>query len=257
MASTLGAHNPLRYRGYVYDTETGLYYLQSRYYDPEMGRFINADGYASTGQGILGTNMFAYCGNNPVKNIDQLGTSYESTGLSNSRFIMVSYGLLLGTGAAVALTLPSSTRKDKAKSEGVAIPDRYTSTKRQYTVYFLSDANSHNDDIVYVGRVKTENFDARMSYHESKGRAYNFSINNLTYAECRFVEQAGMIWCHSINRDNSINNQIRGISPNNPYLEYIMLAAIELMESGRVDEGIFPISYWANQTENMILNGSP
>ena len=44
--------NPLRYRGYYYDTETGFYYLQSRYYDPEHRRFINADTYASTGQGI-------------------------------------------------------------------------------------------------------------------------------------------------------------------------------------------------------------
>ena len=66
MASTLGLHNPLRYRGYVYDTETGLYYLQSRYYNPEWGRFINADGYVSTGQGLLGNNMFAYCLNNPI-----------------------------------------------------------------------------------------------------------------------------------------------------------------------------------------------
>ena len=67
LASTLGAHNPLRYRGYVYDPETKLYFLQSRYYDPELGRFVNADAFASTGQGILGNNMFAYCGNNPVK----------------------------------------------------------------------------------------------------------------------------------------------------------------------------------------------
>ncbi len=58
--------NPLRYRGYYYDTETGFYYLQSRYYDPVTHRFINADSLASTGQGILGTNMFAYCLNNPI-----------------------------------------------------------------------------------------------------------------------------------------------------------------------------------------------
>lgn len=58
--------NPIRYRGYYYDTETGFYYLQSRYYDPALGRFINADRYASTGQEYIGYNMFAYCGNNPV-----------------------------------------------------------------------------------------------------------------------------------------------------------------------------------------------
>jgi RHS repeat-associated protein len=73
MAETLGKLNPLRYRGYVYDTEYGLYYLQSRYYDPNVGRFINADVYAATGQGILGNNMFAYCNNNPVIYCDDAG----------------------------------------------------------------------------------------------------------------------------------------------------------------------------------------
>ena len=53
--------NPLRYRGYYCDSETGFYYLQSRYYDPIVRRFLNADSYGSTGQGILGYNMFAYC----------------------------------------------------------------------------------------------------------------------------------------------------------------------------------------------------
>ena len=76
MASTLGVQNPIRYRGYYYDTETGLYYLQSRYYDPVVGRFLNADGYVSTGQGILGTNMFAYCGNNPVSRFDVSGCNW-------------------------------------------------------------------------------------------------------------------------------------------------------------------------------------
>ena len=76
-ATTLGQDNPLRYRGYVYDQETGLYYLQSRYYDPEMGRFINADAFVSTGQGILGNNMFAYCGNNPVCRYDVGGLFWK------------------------------------------------------------------------------------------------------------------------------------------------------------------------------------
>ena len=65
--------NPLTYRGYVYDGETGLYYLQSRYYDPALGRFINADAFASTGQGLIGNNMFAYCLNNPIMFADFTG----------------------------------------------------------------------------------------------------------------------------------------------------------------------------------------
>ena len=58
---------PYIFRRYYYDYETGFYYLNSRYYDPSTGRFINADGYVSTGQGILGNNMYAYCANNLIK----------------------------------------------------------------------------------------------------------------------------------------------------------------------------------------------
>ena len=66
--------NPIRYRGYVYDTETSLYYLQSRYYDPFTGRFLNADIYCDTGTSTpLSTNMFAYCENNPISNADEGG----------------------------------------------------------------------------------------------------------------------------------------------------------------------------------------
>ena len=65
--------NPLRYRGYVYDQETGFYYLQSRYYDPIICRFVSADSYTSTGQGVSGHDMFIYCNNNPVANVDIAG----------------------------------------------------------------------------------------------------------------------------------------------------------------------------------------
>ena len=65
--------NPIRYRGYYYDTETSLYYLKSRYYDPQVKRFLNADGNVATGQGIVGNNMFAYCINNPVIYADYEG----------------------------------------------------------------------------------------------------------------------------------------------------------------------------------------
>ena len=69
----VAAYNPFRYRGYRYDGDTRLYYLQSRYYDPAIGRFINADGYASTGQGLIGHNMFTYCLNKPIKCKDANG----------------------------------------------------------------------------------------------------------------------------------------------------------------------------------------
>ena len=71
----VGNLNPFRYRGYYQDTETGLYYLMSRYYDTITHRFINADGYFQSGGSILDANTFAYCRNNPIMNSDCTGTS--------------------------------------------------------------------------------------------------------------------------------------------------------------------------------------
>ena len=72
MVATLGTLNPLRYRSYVYDQETGFYYVSSRYYDPEIGRWINVDNQiAGVGGDLKGYNLFAYCFNNPVNMDDQ------------------------------------------------------------------------------------------------------------------------------------------------------------------------------------------
>ena len=75
-AEFIGNKNPIRYRGYYYDAETGFYYLQTRYYDPEICRFINADDYEliATLAEIPGQlNLYAYCNNNPVMLVDESG----------------------------------------------------------------------------------------------------------------------------------------------------------------------------------------
>ena len=88
--------NPLRYRGYFYDTETGLYYLQSRYYDPEVSRFINPDVFATSDiDGVLAANMFAYCENNPIRNTDSTGAIGVDT--------LISVGIRAATGAVTSL----------------------------------------------------------------------------------------------------------------------------------------------------------
>ena len=69
--AAIGDLNPLRYRGYYYDAETGFYYLQSRYYDFANCRFINADGQFT--DGFIGSNLFAYCENNPIRYSDPIG----------------------------------------------------------------------------------------------------------------------------------------------------------------------------------------
>ena len=92
--------NPLRYRGYYYDSDTEFYYLQSRYYDAAICRFINADSYTNTGSGILGYNMFAYCNNNPVIAKD-----------TNGEWLNIVIGAIVG-GAVSAITTAIQTYKE-------------------------------------------------------------------------------------------------------------------------------------------------
>ena len=89
--------NPFRYRGYYFDQETGLYYLQSRYYDPEVGRFISSDSIEYLDpETINGLNLYAYCGNNPVMRIDENGNAWWHW--------LIGAIIIIGLGVATALT---------------------------------------------------------------------------------------------------------------------------------------------------------
>ena len=80
-ASTTATYNPFRYRGYYFDSESGFYYLNSRYYDPAIGRFITADKLATvkaTAFSVTDKNLYAYCDNNPVTRTDDGGAFWDS-----------------------------------------------------------------------------------------------------------------------------------------------------------------------------------
>ena len=96
--STGAQFNPFRYRGYYYDSDLGLYYLNSRYYDANTGRFINADGQLN--DGLLGYNQFAYCENNPISNIDPMGT----WGWKSVALILVGVAVAAAAATFVACT---------------------------------------------------------------------------------------------------------------------------------------------------------
>lgn len=88
--------NPFRYRGYYYDTETGLYYVSSRYYDPRIGRWISPEPNVYEGEfdknaGLIGYNVYAYCANNPVNNLDPTGE------------FVISTAVLIGIGIGAAI----------------------------------------------------------------------------------------------------------------------------------------------------------
>ena len=99
----IGTMNPFRYRGYYLDTETNLYYLQSRYYDSYVGRFINADGTAYLGAGdeLLSYNLFSYCANNPVM-------GYDPTGTFNWGNVFKAAAIVVAVTAAVALVVATA-----------------------------------------------------------------------------------------------------------------------------------------------------
>ena len=115
LASTIGKRNPFRYRGYYYDDETGMYYLQSRYYDPEIKRFICADDtkILQEQMDLCNKNLYAYCDNNPIIKKDVTGeVGFWSVAIGAVTNIAVS-------GLTAILTGGEYTAKDAVK-DGIA-----------------------------------------------------------------------------------------------------------------------------------------
>lgn len=109
---TMAETNPLRYRGYYYDTETGLYYLQSRYYDPATCRFVNADNAAvivvSPEKTNWDKNLFAYCDNDPVNRKDDGGELWEeviAVGKGIFKGALIFGAVALGVAVVAAVTV--------------------------------------------------------------------------------------------------------------------------------------------------------
>ena len=94
--------NPIRYRGYYYDTESGLYYLNSRYYDPVTGRFINLDNQISSASDLTGLNLFSYCGNNPVNRADPTGHAWWHWALAAAVVVVAAVAVVATAGGVVA-----------------------------------------------------------------------------------------------------------------------------------------------------------
>ena len=140
-AGDLAEVNPLRYRGYFYDTETGLYYLKSRYYDPEVSRFINPDAFVSSGTSVASYNMMVYCDNNPINRIDPAGMFWREIG---DFFSKTWNGLK--TWARSAFGAESSTIATISEIEIPIIPDPSpvtikTGTKTTQTISKYGDSS--------------------------------------------------------------------------------------------------------------------
>ena len=145
--------NPIRYRGYYYDNDLGLYYLQSRYYDSTIGRFINADGYVTTNTTEpLTYNMFAYCGNNPVMYSDPSGYS----GVLSTILVVLGY-LVVDAIVTAIITNYVINLSNKLQIEN-EIEDTYTQEEAKETIEKTTgkDTVNFNSD--------TENVSIKDSY---------------------------------------------------------------------------------------------
>ena len=136
VSGTIAQANPLRYRGYYYDEETGFYQLGSRYYDPEIGRFISADDpelLSELPYGLSDKNLFAYCDNNPVSRIDingalwdeiiEAGKSYLKAAIVVAEVGVVAgltTALLISGGTAAPAVLPAIAETVMQISVGLA-----------------------------------------------------------------------------------------------------------------------------------------
>ena len=150
--------NPFRYRGYYYDTETQLYYLQSRYYNPTTGRFINADGYVNANGNLMGYNMYGYCSNNPIMNADPTGEC--------SKFLFIKFDCKRATCETSKCYVPSATKigsygEDKGNVYIVSEEDMEVArkSKERKAVFIVDLRNGENANLKMLKSYKITNND--------------------------------------------------------------------------------------------------
>jgi len=173
--------------------------LQSRYYNPELGRFLNADKFAATGQGLLGYNMFAYCNNSPVQSVDHTGEG----------------PIAIGVLGEVLISLAKAAAATAAVAAGVAIVKKSAKQRQKsHTIYTLSDPTTNQ--VTYVGR--TTDIKTRMKAHSLNPARRKLTATvlheGLTYEQARAAEQAYILYYSTLDKNNKSSNQINGVNPN-------------------------------------------
>lgn len=253
--NSIGYKNPYRYRGYRYDNETDLYYLQSRYYEPEIGRFISADDLLATSCGVLEHNMYVYCNNNPINQMDSSGDiSIAIVGLvigiaalvissfNNSSNTGVVSSLVEGVGS-VASSVTSGV-KNAVSTVKAKTRKKRDKNKRENMIYTLSK----NGKVIYVGRTNDDKKTQRRHENNPYRADLHFDVirENLNWWEARGLEQYYIMYYNTLNKANPANNQINGVrkslwnsSEFGRYIEYGLKALLPESETkvGKSKEG--------------------
>jgi len=214
----IGHINPFRYRSYYYDKETGLYYLNSRYYNPTWGRFLNADGIVGANEDILSYNLYAYVSNNPINQNDYNGNFSEAAAIAGAVAAGVVYasGLLITAARALAnaawqlISFAGETVKTIHRELN---KPRTEPKKNDHNVYILRDKSGKAQ---YVGRAKhpKETEKRHKNNDFRKDLDIYYKAKNVSWEVARGLEQALIMQCGTLKRDkkNPINNQINGMT---------------------------------------------
>ena len=196
--TALAQTNPLRYRSYYYDSETGYYHLKSRYYSPEVGRFLNADGIINANNDVLGNNLFVYCSNNPISFCDPSGCymiSIPAEGDGPVEIITgpgepeIEYSKSGNTYTFKPKNIASNVGKAIAKSTGVALGDGLAKKHLldQYVAQMKATYRTADNIVLqtYVPKnpslVKAQNFSKTVGVVSAIVYVYDMAVNFKTY----------------------------------------------------------------------------
>ena len=230
----------MTYRGYYFDRDLRLYYLNARYYDFITGRFISPDdlSYLGANGDILSYNLYAYCSNNPIMFTDPSGNEAISVCITTATVVLIALLCVAVAKAAVDSSITDDNSRIDGKIAGDSVPK--SNDLNIYSVYILVDPND-NGKPKYVGR--TRNTNARETAHKANPfRSHlDFEVvaDGLSYEQARGLEQKLIDELYTLNKGNKEYNQINGISRSNPNFLLYMSTVIKLIE---------------NRTTNEILN---
>ncbi len=252
-------NNPLRYRGYCYDEDTGFYYLQSRYYDPTVGRFLNADDATllSVSRSVIDLNLFVYCDNNPINRLDVNG--YNSMVLPDSyKYIELLCGIVSAAIEGLSLALPkimsgiltsiASIKTALTTSWFVPLCIAATAVAIVGIVYVVKTASAlYATAEQVISKVKSQIKSGGIN--EKTG---GYSVYVITKKKSEDVVYVGMTNCVARRRSQHQSKRF----PKNKYDFYVVATDLS-KESARALEQTLITAYSLDTLANMINSISP
>ena len=189
LAETLGKVQPFRYRGYVFDEETGLYYLRSRCYNPQWGRFVNADAEIAVEAKLWDAKLFLYCANNPVRYTDDGGNSFWDVLADCGKALLVAAVVVAvvavviaatGGGGGFALAAAGGEIISGAAVADAAMTTAVAAEATGASLMFASKLGKEYEDGNYSNHTKLNNVSENEKFEEALRRLkrdYNLNLN--------------------------------------------------------------------------------